>query len=75
MTTRRTVMTGSAAVAAGTVATRLARLERALPRPRDGDPIVVLLEDLDGVRTNPGGGAIGRDTVVVVIGTRPDGPQ
>jgi hypothetical protein len=72
---RRTVVTGAAAVATGGVAARLARLEAALPRARDGDPIVVVMEDRDGVRTNPGGGVIGRDTFVVVLGTRPDGPQ
>jgi hypothetical protein len=74
-TDRRTMMTGAAALATGGVATRLARLEAALPRARDGDPLVVVLEDRDGARTVRDGATIGADTLVLVIGTRPDGPQ
>jgi hypothetical protein len=74
MTTRRTMMTGVAAIGTGSVASRLARLERTLSheRPRDGDALVLVFEHPDGSREATG--RIGRDTTVAVIGVRPDGP-
>ena len=51
MTTRRHLVTTAGAIATGSIAARLARLEQRLPRSdgsvreRDGDPIVVTVED------------------------------
>jgi hypothetical protein len=73
LSTRRTVATMAGAAAMGTVATRLARLEARLGRPADGDPLVIVFEDRDGAREARG--AIGADSLVLVIGHRPDGPQ
>jgi hypothetical protein len=71
--TRRTVATAAGAVAAGTVAARLARLEARLGRPAAGDPLVIVFEDRDGGRETRG--VIGAGSRVLVIGQRPDGPQ
>jgi hypothetical protein len=60
-------------IATGSVAARLARLERALPREGDGAPLVMVFEDPDGGRDVRG--TIGRDTLVVVLRVRQDGPQ
>jgi hypothetical protein len=64
------------AIAGGSIAARLARLERSLlPEPEpDGDPFVLILDDPEGgppeVR-----GRIGPDTFVLHLAYRDDGPQ
>jgi hypothetical protein len=81
---RRRMVTGAAAIGAGSIAARLARLERALvPQPPDGDPLVIAFEVVaNGTAAEPGAvlrtyeyrGTVGRDSHVVLIGSREDGP-
>ena len=73
MARRQAVTMAAGMVATGSVATRLARLERALLPARDGDPIVVVFEGLDGSHETRG--TIGADSLVIRLGYRADGPQ
>jgi hypothetical protein len=69
------MMTGVAAIGTGSVAARLARLERILApaRPQDGDALVFVREGLDGSRDVHG--TIGRDSLVIALRVVENGRQ
>jgi hypothetical protein len=69
---RRRPVSTAGALSRGSVAVRLARLERVGSPATDGDPLVIVFEGAAGSRET--GGTLGAESHVILFAERPDGP-